>query len=355
MTWHLLLVPLAVLVILPPFAFIGCNFVPGDLPDPGPYAPTIEATPGLVAYWRLGAVDDGGAQQRGAASIKGRVQRRLPRFGPCGGRRPAPFAQHRRQDRGGSSPGLLTDNSDDPQQSQEPCILVDGGYVQIPANDALNPPVFTFECWIDLTGFDQEPEGNYYCLVESTGPANGVDPRSTGFGLYLGPQDPNALAGPYFWQVWMGDGTAFHQVAVGTQPVDASQSRLTYLALTFLGNNNSVNDGHGNDLNLNLALYLYRPDTGQDISSSANLQALTSALNNFTPNTVANGGGGDFFIATGSNLFPSQRLRSCKWPRPPRQAPLYQWSQRHIQAHKRRAISILWWSDGGTERDLCSR
>ena len=181
---------------------------------------------------------------------------------------------------------------------------MDGGYVQIPANDALNPPVFTFECWIDLTGFDQEPEGNYYCLVESTGPANGVDPRSTGFGLYLGPQDPNALAGPYFWQVWMGDGTAFHQVAVGTQPVDASQSRLTYLALTFLGNNNSVNDGHGNDLNLNLALYLYRPDTGQDISSSASLQALTSALNNFTPNTVANGGGGDFFIATGSNLFP---------------------------------------------------
>ena len=54
MTWHLLLVPLAVLVILPPFAFIGCNFVPGDLPDPGPYAPTIEATPGLIAYWRLG-------------------------------------------------------------------------------------------------------------------------------------------------------------------------------------------------------------------------------------------------------------------------------------------------------------
>ena len=180
---------------------------------------------------------------------------------------------------------------------------MDGGYVQIPANDALNPLEFTFECWIDLTGFDQEPQGNYYCLVESTGPANGVDPRSTGFGLYLGPKDPNAPTG-YFWQVWMGDGTKFRQVAVGTQPVDASQSRLTYLALTFLGNARSVNDGQGHDLNYNLALYLYRPDTGQDISSSASLQALTGTVNSFAPNTVANGGGGDFFIGTGSNLFP---------------------------------------------------
>ena len=107
---------------------------------------------------------------------------------------------------------------------------MDGGYVQIPANDALNPSAFTFECWIDLTGFDQEPEGNYYCLVESTGPANGVDPRSTGFGLYLGPKDPNAPAGPYFWQVWMGDGTAIPpsggwQSAGGCVPVKTDLSR----------------------------------------------------------------------------------------------------------------------------------
>ena len=161
-----------------------------------------------------------------------------------------------------------------------------------------------------MTGFDQEPEGNYYCLVESTGPANGVDPRSTGFGLYLGPKDPNAPAGPYFWQVWMGDGTAFHQVAIGNQAVDASQSRLTYLALTFLGNHNSVNDGQGHDLNYNLALYLYRPDTNQDIDSAASVQGLTATVNNLTPNTVANGGGGDFFIGTGSNLFPG----AAPWP-----------------------------------------
>ena len=155
-----------------------------------------------------------------------------------------------------------------------------------------------------MTGFDAEPEGNYYCLVESTGPANEADPRSTGFGLYLGPQDPTNPVGPYFWQVWMGDGTQFSQVAVGAQPVDAAQSVLTYLALTFLGNNNSVNDGQGNDLNFNLALYLYRPDTNQDLTVPS-LQALSAAVNTFKPNTVANSGGGDFFICSGSNLFPA--------------------------------------------------
>ena len=306
MTWYLLLVPVAVLVILPLFGFIGCNFHPGALPDPGAYAPTIENTPGLVAYWRLGEASTTLVPSSGGAAVdqQGGFDGDYGVLAPAAG----DDQRHSPSTAGtislGVTPGLLIDTDQAPNQSQETCIQVDGGYVQIPGKDALNPPVFTFECWIDLTGFDQQPQGDYYCLVESTGPANGADPRSTGFGLYLGPQDPNAPAGPYFWQVWMGDGTEFRQVAVGTQVVDASQSKLTYLALTFLGNHNSVNDGHGNDLNYNLALYLYRPDTGQDLSA-ANLQALTSSVNSFIPNTVANGGGGDFFIGTGSNLFPS--------------------------------------------------
>ena len=48
----------------------------------------------------------------------------------------------------------------------------------------------------------------FYCLVESTGP-QGLGPKKTGWGLYLGPSDldnPDP-AGPLFWQVWMGDGT----------------------------------------------------------------------------------------------------------------------------------------------------
>ena len=298
--WYLLLVPVAVLVILPLFGFIGCTAsVIGPVTEP--YDATIEGTWGLIAYWRLGephttpVPSSGGAAVDQQAEFNGDYHVLVPVA--------ADTQRHSPSTAGmislGVTPGLLANLQTAPNQSQSPCIFVDGGYVQIPANDALNPPAFTFECWIDLTGFDQEPEGNYYCLVESTGPANGVEPRSTGFGLYLGPQDPTA-AGPYFWQVWMGDGAEFSPVAFGKQPVDATPLGLTYLALTFLGNNNSVNDGDGHDLNYNLALYLYRPDTKQD-ATLASIQALTATVNNFVPNT---GGGGDFFIGTGSNLFP---------------------------------------------------
>jgi len=295
MTCYLLLVPLAVLVSPPLSGFIGCGYATLG-PVAGGCPTAIELTPGLVAYWRLGEPSTTPVPSSGGAAVDQKA-------GSNGDYRvlPPAAADTQRHSPGtagtiflGITPGLLS------QLSEAPCIQVDEGYVQIPANDALNPPAFTFECWIDLTGFDQEPEGNYYCLVESTGRAG---PRSTGFGRYLGPLDPTAPAGPYFWQVWMGDGTQFSQVAVGTQPVDASQSRLTYLALTFLGNNESVNDGQGHDLNYNLALYLYRPDTQQDLAV-AGLQALTGTVNNFTPNTVANGGGGDFFIGTGTDLFP---------------------------------------------------
>jgi hypothetical protein len=304
MTWYLLLVPLAVLVILPLFRFIGCSFCPAGSETDGYYPDLIKAEPDIVAYWRLGEPSSTPVPSNGGAAVDQQAMSNGDYFAlqPTA----ADTQRHSPSTAGtislGVTPGLLIDTKLGPTQSQDSCIFMQGGYVRVPANDALNPSIFTFECWIDLTGFDQEPEGNYYCLVESSGPANEADPRSTGFGLYLGPQAPNAPAGPYFWQVWMGDGTVFRQVAVGSQPVDTSQSRLTYVALTFAGNNTSIKDDNGNTLNFNLALYVYRPDTQQDLTIPS-LQALNASFNNFKPNTVANGGGGDFFIGTGSNLF----------------------------------------------------
>src|SRR5215469_15461483 len=154
MTYYLLLVPLALLVIAPLFSFIGCGsatlgaFV-------GDYPATIEITPSLVAYWRLGessttpVPSSGGAVVDRQAGFDGDYRVLAPAA--------ADTLRHSPSTAGtislGVTPGLLTDNDDAPNQSQETCIRVDGGYVQIPANDALNPPAFTFECWIDLTGF----------------------------------------------------------------------------------------------------------------------------------------------------------------------------------------------------------
>jgi hypothetical protein len=310
MTWYLLLAPLALLVVLPLFGFVGCGSfgaADGEIGGPnsgeGPpgsnrdYPTTIKNTPGLVAYWRLGepsstpVPSSGGAAKSEVGGFDGDYFKLTPAA--------ADVPHHSPSTAGtislGVTPGLLE------LLPSGPCIDVDGGYVHIPADDALNPPVFTVECWIDFT-LSGYPAGNlnnsYYCLVESTGPKNGLDPRSTGFGLYLGPKDANTPG--YYWQVWMGDGTQFKQVAVADKQADlvdlpccdpaktGTYLRLTYLVLTFDGNN--------------VQLFLYRPDIGQQLSVPC-VQTLTGTLTTFKPNTVANGGG-DFFIGTGSNLFP---------------------------------------------------
>ena len=85
--------------------------------------------------------------------------------------------------------------------------------MQVPWADELNPPQFTFEAWVLPDPF-LDPK-YFYCLAESTGP-QGLDPKNTGWGLYLGPSDLNNPdpAGPLFWQVWMGDGNQFNRVAI---------------------------------------------------------------------------------------------------------------------------------------------
>ena len=86
----------------------------------------------------------------------------------------------------------------------------------MPFNGQLNPSPFSFEVIIEpASALDPTFP---YCLAESTGPPGpqGLDPKKTGWGLYLGPSDlnnPNP-AGPLLWQVWMGDGTQFQRVAI---------------------------------------------------------------------------------------------------------------------------------------------
>ena len=69
MTWYLLLVPLAVLVILPLFGFIGCSFSPGASWIPVLTPQRLQATPGLVAYWRLGEASTTPVPSSGGAAV----------------------------------------------------------------------------------------------------------------------------------------------------------------------------------------------------------------------------------------------------------------------------------------------
>ena len=68
MTWYLLLVALAVLVILPLFGFIGCSFH-GTAITTGHYDQIVKHTPGLVAYWQLGESSPVPVPSSGGAAV----------------------------------------------------------------------------------------------------------------------------------------------------------------------------------------------------------------------------------------------------------------------------------------------
>src|SRR5215469_9332631 len=206
----------------------------------------------------------------------------------------------------GVPPGLLAHSPSSTGMQAE------GGFVQVPFDDAINPSQFTLECWInpDIGTDDTNDPGNYYCVFETTGPPGpqGLGPKQAGIGLYIGPKDvpPKAPPGPYFWQVWMGDGKKLNQIAVSNDPVHLKQ--LTYLVLTFDGSQ--------------LQLFAYYPDLPpgqrQDCGNINSIRTLQkTGITTFKRNDTSNSGNGPFFIGAGSNLdpaagVPKQRLYPFK-------------------------------------------
>jgi hypothetical protein len=287
---------LAVLAALLFFGFAGCDVVFGLDPitppnTPDDYPGVVKATPDLVAYWRLGEPSTtpvpGGAAIDEVGGYNGGYFKLNPASTPD-------YARHSPPTTGtislGVTPGLL----EVPPQENDPCIYVDGGFVQVPWDGHLNPPQFSLEAWVS-------PEPGlapqyYYCLAESTGPS-GLGSRKTGWGLYLGPSPDNA--GALVWQVWMVFNNKFNQVAVGKWDFlkDAGnqvipQTTLTYLVLTFDGVHN-------------LQLWVYFPNIGMDLDA-LETPYLNIVMPGFTfqPNDVSANGQGEFVIGAGSNLFP---------------------------------------------------
>jgi hypothetical protein len=278
---------LALLVTLLLFGFVGCGLDEMGELSPTDYSATIEATTCLVSYWRLGdstpvpsatgaAVDQVGGNPGTYLTV--------PATATADGLRYSPATAG--VGTAGETPGLLETYPSDP------CFDTNGGYVQVPFTIQLNPLEFTFEAWVSPDPSIQN-DGFFYCLAESTGPP-GLGPREIGWGLYLGPSAPGASDGPY-WQVWMGSGPSlipgpppFNRVAIANGSDNPTQLRLTYLALTF-------------DASNNLQLWLYYPDTNQSLDVQHLQGAQNPSVNNFFQNDT-----GDFFIGTGSNLFPTE-------------------------------------------------
>jgi hypothetical protein len=263
---------------------------PPTPPDYGAYGNWVTRTPDLVAYWRLGEPATTTVLKASDPIPAGAVKTAKDTFNGFHGYyfKLNPVAtpdnpRHSPPSTGeiilGVTPGLLKVA---PQESY-PCLQVTGGFVQVPWANQLNPQEFTLEAWVS-----PNPNVNpkyYYCLVESSGP-QGLGQKKTGWGLYLGPDEDDEIA----WQVWMGDGAKFNQVAIAKP--NRTQLTLTYLALTFDGNQK-------------LQLWVYYPNTEQDLDL---LEVPALEIPDpivFQPNDSTAAGKGDFLIGAGSNLFPN--------------------------------------------------
>jgi hypothetical protein len=291
---------LALLVALLLFGFVGCSTIIPALGED--YAGVIEQTGGLVSYWRLGDAHDTTPIPNGAAvdQVGGNngTYLTLPSGGGSPNHYSPPVAGVATV---GAIPGLLAI----PQDS-DPCFDTEGGagYVQVPFKAELNPPQFTFEAWVSPDPIlSVSPDGNFYCLAESTGPPGFSGPQ-LGWGIYLGPSAPGHADGP-FWQVWMGFGPGaapggqYQLVLLANKSNPPAQAgtelTLTYLALTFDG-----------DL---LQLWLYYPYNNQslDCNDVAAVLGDEVSVTNIVPNNS-----GDFFIGTGSNLVPAAPLPTTR-------------------------------------------
>jgi len=124
-------------------------------------------------------------------------------------------------------------------ETSDTSYRLNGGFVRVPYTAALNPAQFTLDMLVIPEWTLSPPDGKFYCVLESSGPAApGV--KNQGFALYAGPDDPTDPSSPSTWQFWVGDGSGFKRLGL-KNPLAAGDPGLavvgtpTYLAVTYSG------------------------------------------------------------------------------------------------------------------------
>jgi hypothetical protein len=281
--WYFIISALALLAAVLLFGFVGCTSFGSVAETMGPdYPTTIKNTPDLVAYWRLGNLPTAGPG--------GDMKDSFGKFDGDHHQYPAAITtpdniQHSPTSTShvnyGETPGLLETSPN------SPCYDTDGGWVLVHFDDALNPPQFTLEVWVSPDPL--MAKGYFHCLVQSAGPGLTTSLQKTGWGLFLGPDDPNKTPpDDFFWQVWMGDGAQFKRVAIANGTMVPTLLRLTALVLTFDG--------------ANLQLWLYYPQYAQNLDVP-HLLAAQAKVTTFKRNDTSPIGQGPFMIGVGNPLF----------------------------------------------------
>jgi hypothetical protein len=234
----LVLTPLALLLLVILLCFVGCQKFLGlddkKFDDVADYPNRCAGVPELVAYWPLNqpALSTQVKNLKDVNTHPGDVVNVTTapagRF-PC-----PPFSSA--TTKSAAAPGELTLGQTGIVAGDtvggvvgaplNPCMHVDGGYVRVKYDAAINPAAFTIEAWVLL---DKNAElGDFRCVVDS----RDVDASGNGFGFALVLNTDNK------WEAWLGIGpTAPHFVkATSASALTPGMMGMTYyLAATFDG------------------------------------------------------------------------------------------------------------------------
>jgi hypothetical protein len=184
--------PAALLAVVSLLCFVGCKFDPGGaLPSFTQYTDlTILSNATLAAYWPLGEAP--GATS--AVDLKGGHNGAYTTAAPypsIPGSAPSAAAS-------GAftlgQPGIVAGDTVQPGNTiRTTCMGVDGGYVNVPFDPAINPTgAFTIEAWVRVE-WTEADQAAYRCIMD--GRAAGVQ---RGFALFANPSN--------HWEVWVGNG-----------------------------------------------------------------------------------------------------------------------------------------------------
>lgn len=214
--WSLILIPLALAAIVLLVGMVGCgypDFTYGD-PDPQP-------NPDLVSEWLLG--------EASGASAADKIDSHPGTYDTV-------TLAEQPQSPATASPPVLTLGAPSLLQGSPSAlsINVDGGYVEVPFDPALNTLQFTVMAWcLPTFDLDETVDGqNVFRSVMASREGNGVQPG--GFTIYSGPDLSKPADTTLYWQAWVGDGTKGGPwtMLIGP-PVVLNQT--THLAVTYDG------------------------------------------------------------------------------------------------------------------------
>jgi hypothetical protein len=130
--------------------------------------------------------------------------------------------------------GIVTGDYVQPADTtQATGMLVNGAFVAVPFNAAINPtPAFTLECWVAVGWFDTDPLA-FRAVVDCRN-----DSPGQGFALFAAPDSDQS--GNYHWQAFIGNGGAgaagFTSVTSTDPPITLNtEAPPVYLAVAFDG------------------------------------------------------------------------------------------------------------------------